>query len=180
MNDIESIIFREQQRFTQGWLWVLIFGIALLAVYIFIQQVIFGRPFGNNPAPDWAVILILILIGIDLPALFCCIRMTTEVRRGGLYVRFFPFHLSYRKIPLENLVNHEVRTYQPIREYGGWGIKDGSAGKAYNICGNRGVQLVYSDGRRMLIGSEKPEELLAAIEAVLKIRKLSIQTGPGR
>jgi hypothetical protein len=39
-------------------------------------------------------------------------------------------------------------------EYGGWGIKYGKMGKAYNVSGNRGVQLEFTDGKRLLIGSQ--------------------------
>ena len=40
------------------------------------------------------------------------------------------------------------------REYGGWGIRGGLRGtKAYNVSGNRGVELMLADGRTVLIGS---------------------------
>jgi len=90
--------------------------------------------------------------------------LTTEVRRDGIYIRFSPLHRSFRKIPLVDLMRHEVRTYSPIREYGGWGIRYGRKGTAYNARGNRGVQLELSDGKQVLIGSQKPEELARAID----------------
>jgi hypothetical protein len=34
---------------------------------------------------------------------------------------------------------------------------------AYNVSGNRGVQLEFSNGKRLLIGSQRPEDLAAAI-----------------
>jgi hypothetical protein len=37
---------------------------------------------------------------------------------------------------------------------------------AYNVSGNRGVQLELVSGKRILIGSQQAEELAAAIEAV--------------
>jgi len=61
-----------------------------------------------------------------------------------------------------------VLTYSPISDYGGWGIRYGSIGKAYNVSGNRGVQLELLNGERILIGSQKPEELAAAIDLALK------------
>ena len=61
-----------------------------------------------------------------------------------------------------------MRTYSPITEYGGWGIKWGSGGKAYNVSGNRGVQQEFTDGKRLLIGSQKPEQLDSAIAQYLK------------
>ena len=63
---------------------------------------------------------------------------------------------------------HYVHTYDPIGEYGGWGIKYGKMGKAYNVSGNRGVQLEFADRKSILIGSQKPEQLDSAIEQYLK------------
>ncbi len=43
-------------------------------------------------------------------------------------------------------------------------MKYGRAGKAYNVSGNRGVQLKLSSGKGLLIGSQRPEELAQAIQ----------------
>ena len=94
-------------------------------------------------------------------------NLTTEVRSDGIYYRFFPFHLSFHEIRLEDLVEYEVRTYSALKDYGGWGIRYGRRGKAYNVSGNRGVQLKFSNGGRLLFGSQKPEEFVKAINLTL-------------
>ena len=53
--------------------------------------------------------------------------------------------------------------YRPIREYGGWGIRGFGKRRALNMRGDRGVLLIRKDGSTMLIGSQKPRELLAAL-----------------
>lgn len=157
--------FHEEQRFRQIWIWFLIIGIAALIWYSAFMQIIQRRPFGEHPAPNTLLIIFWLLFGIGLPAFFLLTRLITEVRMDGIYIRFFPLHLSYKKIALQDLQSFEVRTYNALREYGGWGIRYGPQGKAYNVGGNRGVQLVLTDGKRILIGSQKPEEFLAAIQA---------------
>ena len=157
--------FHEQQRFQQVWIWFLVLGIAVLIWYSAIQQIILRRPFGSRPAPDTLLIIFWLLFGIGLPVLIFTARLITEVRSDGIYVRFFPFHFSYRKIALEELGSFEVRKYNALREYGGWGIRYGPQGKAYNVGGNRGVQLVLTDGKRILIGSQRPEEFLTALQS---------------
>ncbi len=157
--------FREEQRFRQIWIWFLILGIAALMWYSAFTQIIQRRPFGENPAPNSLLIIFWVLFGLGLPVLFFSIRLITEVRLDGIYIRFFPFHFSSKKIAFQDLQSFEVRTYNALREYGGWGIRYGPQGKAYNVGGNRGVQLVLTDGKRILIGSQKPEEFLAAIQA---------------
>ncbi len=53
-----------------------------------------------------------------------------------------------------------------MKEYGGWGVKGWSKDKmAYNVSGDRGVELTLKDGRRIMLGSQRAEELAGAIEA---------------
>lgn len=163
----QTVFYREVQRFRQVWLWIIILSIPALMIYAVVQQLFLGKPFGNNPAPDIVLIILAVIFGLGLPALFLATNLTTEVRSDGLYVRFFPFHLSFRKITSEELLHYEVQTYSPLKEYGGWGIRYGSKGKAYNISGNRGVHLEFSNRERLLLGSQRPEELAQAIELAL-------------
>src|SRR5262249_5098829 len=90
------------------------------------------------------------------------VRLVTEVRDGALFVRLAP--LPFRRIPLEAIRSAEVVTYRPLRDYGGWGIRYGWNGTAYTAQGNRGVQLVLANGRRVLIGSQTPEALHEALQ----------------
>jgi hypothetical protein len=160
--------FHEEQRFTQRWLWVLIIlNMLVLAVifgYGFIEQLVFGRPWGDRPVSDMTLILVgatVLLFSASMIYIFYTLRLITEVRDSGLYIRFYPFRGS--SIPYHNIKSCEARTYNPLREYGGWGIKYGRSGKAYNIIGNRGVQLVLDNQQRILIGSQHAEELEQAI-----------------
>jgi hypothetical protein len=165
----ENVYYREVQRFNQWWLWLLIIGIAGLLWYGFIQQIVFGTPFGSKPAPDAVMWIFWIIFGISFPLLFYATRLIVKVSGDAIYVRFFPFHLRFQKIPLAKLKDMKyVRTYSPIKDYGGWGIRYGLKGKAYNVSGNRGVQLELLNGERILIGSQKPEELAVAIDSALK------------
>ena len=63
-----------------------------------VQQIVLGKPFGNNPAPDIVLIIIVVVIGFGLPIFFYVTNLTTEVRDDGVHFRFFPFHISFRKI----------------------------------------------------------------------------------
>ena len=161
--------FWEIQRFRKTWVWVLVLPISLFLVILFgygmVKQLIFGHPWGSKPMSDTALAImgpLWILFGIGLALLFYSTKLTTEVRDDALYVRFFP--LTHQRIPFEDIRHCEVRTYNPIREFGGCGIRYGRRAKAYNVSGNRGVQLELASGKRLLIGSQRPEELAQAIE----------------
>ncbi|MCA9870553.1 MAG: hypothetical protein KC487_09290, partial [Anaerolineae bacterium] len=66
-NGNQPVLFREEQRFRQSWIWLLILFVAGLQWWGFIQQIIFGQPWGDNPAPDWMMILFWLLFGIGMP-----------------------------------------------------------------------------------------------------------------
>ena len=44
------------------------------------------------------------------------------------------------------------------------GTKNAAGGMAYNVSGNRGVKLRLADGKSLLIGSQRPEEFLLALQ----------------
>jgi hypothetical protein len=160
----QDVLFREVQRFRQVWIWVVVVFLMGLSWFSFIQQIASKVPFGTRPAPDLVVIGMWILFGWAFPVMVFTAGLTTEVRGDGIYIRFFPFHRKFRTMPFDAIQSCEARTYRPLKEYGGWGIRYGVSGKAYNVSGNLGVQLVLQSGRKILLGSQEPEELVLAIE----------------
>lgn len=167
MTNNPDVLYQEVQRFRQPLIWIFLMSISLLSIYGMVQQIILGKPFGNNPAPDIVLIAIVVIVGFGFPIFFYIMNLTTEVHNDGLYIRFFPLHLSFYKIAPEDIQRFEVRTYSPIKEYGGWGIRYGRKGKAYNVSGKHGVQLELSNGKQILIGSQKPDELAEALNLIL-------------
>jgi hypothetical protein len=167
-----EVIFREVQKFRQRSLWILLLITDLLALIFFgcgiFTQLIVGRAWGSRPMPDSALVIVGALIILLLSVItyaFYRMQLITEVRNDGLSIRFLP--LTTQLIPFEHIKTCEARTYHPIREYGGWGIRYGRKGKAYNVSGNLGVQLELIPGKSLLIGSRRPEELAKAIQMKL-------------
>jgi hypothetical protein len=150
-----QILFEESQRFTQWWIWAIILGALGFSIYANMETIQKGDSLFN-----WTNFSIIIPVFI-IPALFYFLTLKTRVEENGIYVRFIPFHLKEIFIAWDQLENCSVRTYSPLGEYGGWGIKYGlgGAGKVYNVSGNQGLQLVFKDGSRLLIGTQKPQEL---------------------
>ena len=161
MAEENDVIFREVQRFSL-WLRLMPAFTAIVAIGIIGFLIIFQQ-FYIHPG----VIALTILAVICPVILLCVMKLETEVRSDGLYVRFFPVHIRYKKFTSEDLLESHARTYRPIAEYGGWGIKWGKAGKAYNMSGKEGVQLVFKNGKRLLIGSQKSGELVKAIGSIM-------------
>ncbi len=156
-------LFREIQRFRQVWVWILVLLVTLLSWYGAVQQLVLKKSFGNNPASDSLMLVIWIVFGIGFPYFFGSLHMVTEVRSDRLCIRFFPLHRRFICIEYSDIQEFKSITYRPIREYGGWGIRSGPEGKAFNVQGNQGVELRLKNQSRILIGSQQAEQLLAAL-----------------
>ena len=151
----EKILFEESQRFTQWWIWAIILVALGVSIYATMETIEMGDSLFN-----WSNFRTIIPVFI-IPALFYFLTLKTRVAENGIYVRFIPFHLKEIFIAWDQLDECYIRTYSPLGEYGGWGIKYGlgGAGKVYNVSGNQGLQLVFKDGAKLLIGTRKPQEL---------------------
>ena len=112
--------------------------------------------------------LISFVIGMLLPVLFWQMKLTTRITAEGIYVRFFPFHFKEKFFAWDTLSASYVRTYSPLMEYGGWGIKYSFKGNGlvYNTAGNVGLQLYFKEGDPVLIGTQKGEEIKQVLAAL--------------
>jgi hypothetical protein len=162
--------FHETQRFRQPWLWMIVMGIFVPVVGLFgyglWQQLVMGRPWGDRPASDAGLLLVfafVVLIAVGTSLLFVFARLDVTVTDDAVVIRFVPFHAKGRRIALSEIADAHTRKYRPLAEYGGWGIRYGFSGMAYNVSGDEGVQLVLTSGKRILIGSQRSRELEAAI-----------------
>jgi hypothetical protein len=156
-------LYREVQRLNQWIFWVPIAIATAVVWWAFFKQVVFSRPVGQEPIPDWLAWVLAFVFGFGLPALGWAIRLITEVRPGLVWVRLSPFRGI--RIAVKEIERAFTREYSDIREYGGWGVRVNRFGRAYNAYGNQGVQLELVKGRRILIGSQRPDELLTAIRS---------------
>ena len=158
-----DVIFREVQKFGLWFSVMLVAAVAgtIAAVYLGLSQ---------EEAVSRGMFVFIVVAGVLMPAVISgfllMLRLETEVRGDGLYVRFFPFHRGSKRFTRGDLQEYYACQYRPIREYGGWGIRYGAKGKAYNVSGKEGVQLVLGSGKRLLIGSQRAQELADAIDLI--------------
>ena len=166
MND--EILFREVQKFNQWWLWSIVIG-ANLVLLVIIVVLLVKQPFGDKPSVK---LLLLLAAGVSIvpTVLFLNFRLETQVKQDGVYARFFPLHLSWQKYGWNTIAESYVRQYDPLGEYGGWGIRWNGSGKAFNVAGNKGLQLVFADNKKLLIGTNKPEELAETLKRIDQIK----------
>jgi hypothetical protein len=94
---VEKVLFSEEQRFTQKWIWLLIVGATLITIvptmYGVYSQEILEKPWGDNPTDTLGLLLILlfeiVLMG-GLILLFIKMRLKVEIRSDSLWFRYPP------------------------------------------------------------------------------------------
>lgn len=139
-------------------------GTLLFGLY---RQLVQGVPWGDTETSDGALIAIAAVVTALMTALTWLIvqaRLHVWVDEEGAFVQFRPFHRSPREVELPKVRSVEVHTYRPILV--GYGLRVYKGGLAYNVRGNQGALITYESGRTLLIGSQKADDLVAAIEAL--------------
>lgn len=149
--------FREEQRLNPGFLLLTV----LVALAVCVGSAI-GLAHGASRQTWWVLVPVWLFAGLALPVLVALARLTVEVHADAVVVRYRPFFVR-RHIPLDRIASVEAVTCRPVREDGGFGIRGLGHRRASEARGDRGVQLVLTDGRRVLLGSQVPEQLASAV-----------------
>lgn len=160
-----EFLFHERQRFDAWWIWLILIGINVMTWYALWSQIYLKQPIGDNEMSDFGLILVASLL-LAITLFMRLISLETSITNEGIDIRFFPLIFRKRHFSWNSIKHAHVRTYAPIREYGGWGLRYGwsGRGKAYNVSGNQGLQIEFMDGKKLLIGTKKPTELREVIQ----------------
>ena len=155
------IYFREEQRFG-GWVWVLM---AVIAVPVIFASVGIA---GRDPGAALAILMGPVVI-VGVLALLAFAKLVTEVDERGIRVSF---HLLWptRDIPLDDVQRAHAMEYNPLLDYGGWGVRLSWKGWAFNTGGAEGVLLETKSGKRIMIGSRRAKDLEEAIAKAIAAR----------
>lgn len=164
-----KIIFREEQCFVGTWMWYLVIGIALLSV----GGVVLSLTQEIDNEGIIGLILVTIATGGAILLLYVS-KLYVTIDHQAIYYRYPPFVNSEKKITKEDIDKIYVRKYKPIWEYGGYGYRFRfRSGRAMNVAGNLGVQLIKKDGKRLLIGTQKPEGMKQAVRRLKENWKIN-------
>ena len=128
---------------------------------LLIWQVLLGHSWGKQPMSNANVIgwtLFLWLIYLRL----ITVRLVTDVRNNELVIAMRGLWRS-RRVPLDSIQSVDVVAHDPAHDYGGYGIRSTGEGKAYVAGGTRGVRVTLASGERLIVGSQRPDELVAAL-----------------
>ncbi len=151
-------IFEEKQRFNQWWLWVLMIVVGIIPIGLQIYQIATIKNHLSNDSAMFSLILAC-FAALLVFVLFFWTTLRTKLDKDGVHVRLSPFHIKWRYYAWSSIKSCQVRNYNPLTEYGGWGIKGTKHDRAFNISGKQGIQFEFKDGNRLLIGTQKAKEV---------------------
>ena len=173
---MEKFDFKEVQRFRIWWAWLAIIALNLLFIYAIVQQVIIGKAFGSKPSPDYVLIIVELFLLLFLFFLNS-IKLKTQITDTGIYYRFYPFQFKETIIEWHELRDAYIRQYNSFHEYGGRGIRIGSpkTGRAINTSesSNKGLQLQFNNGKLLLIGTRRPDEIQIIVGTIIAAGKIN-------
>lgn len=155
-------VFVEKQRFTQWWLWLLIATILLVVLVPTMVKTVENKNISLLFENAGFLIGTTTLFLVSAFLMYCTLK--TKIDETGITYQFIPFHLNKKGIYWSEVKKVYVRRYNPLLEYGGWGYRIGKSGKAYNAKGNQGIQLELKNGKKLLLGTQKPKEAQQVID----------------
>lgn len=154
-----KLIFKEEQSFVGTWMWYLVIGISVVSVGGTAVGLVF-----KHDTEGYVGLIIAAIVTIGLVLLFYTSKLSVSIDQDNLYYRFPPFVSGEKLLSQGDIKEMYVRKYKPIMEYGGWGYRFRfRSGRAMNVAGDVGLQLVLKNGKKLLIGTQKPEAMKEAV-----------------
>lgn len=155
------MIFRETQKFGQSSLRVLLAIPPVLVLLLLIWQVGLGHRWGRHPMTNGEIVFLFVILAL-LYARLSTVRLSIVVGESEIRVALKGAFWRTR-IAGDEIESARVAHYDALRDYGGYGVRVSKRGRAYIAGGDGGALLALTDGRQILLGSQKPEELTEAI-----------------
>lgn len=149
-----KVEFYEKQKFTQWWLWLLLTITGILPIIGVFSHLVFPEVeadsmMDNSTTTIFAAVMVVVIL------LFLVMNLTTDIDQKKIKINFFPF--VKKSIYWKDVKKAEVIDYGFV---GGWGIRLFTEyGTVYNMRGNKGLALELQNGKRLVIGTQKEEEL---------------------
>ncbi|MCX6650973.1 MAG: DUF6141 family protein [Methanomassiliicoccales archaeon] len=167
---VPAVRFRELKYYRPWWFVLIILLASGLAWWAAVTQLVMGEPWGNNPASDEFVLVFFIGFGILFPLIMFNMHLTITVS-DAVYIKLWPFMPRARMLSPRDIDSYQAMDYDPLSDYGGWGIKGTASDRAYNVSERRGVKFNLRDGRKVMIGSQRAEQLKMSVDLISRPKK---------
>ena len=176
---MERILFKEEQRFTQWWLWLIVTASFAVPLLFIVREIAVLERDSEEYKSLLTSIYFLLGMGSLMVGLFVKMKLVTEITSTGIRVKFPPVKMRWKSITKDEIAGFEVKEYRPIKDFGGWGYRKNLLRKkdAYNVKGNIGLQLFLKNGKTLLIGTQRKQAIKFAMDKLFADEDLEVKKG---
>jgi len=140
----------------------------MTVILVLTSVAMFAGSLASLPSDERWVSILLLVIGTLMLSLAGGIR--TTVTRQEIAVRFGTPGFRVLHLKTSDVSDVELHEFSPLRDFGGYGIRQNREMKAYYLQGRKGVLLTTTEGKQHLLGSDSPDRLAAVVQAVTGVR----------
>lgn len=136
------------------------------------QQLVLDNPWGQQAPSDFTMLYItmaMIIVTVGINIMVFSSKLETKISAEGVHYRYPPFVRNWKTVPYTDLDSYEIRTYSAWKEYGGRGYRLRTLnrhGRAFTMRGNLGLQLIFKSGKKLLLGTQRSEEMKVALNRI--------------
>ncbi|MDF4222724.1 hypothetical protein PXC01_14065 [Maribacter sp. M208] len=164
-----AIRFKETQKFTQWWLWLIILAPIILVFFNFLGIILYvfsgyTPDDSGNVSVSWVsgrlsiVQFICVLVYVATILFLALSKLKVSVSDKDIKIHHLVFFSKV--IDLNEVVEKQIVNY----DFVGYGIrKTKKYGTVYNVKGKEGVAITQTNGKKYLFGSQKTEEFLKSL-----------------
>ena len=116
----------------------------------------------NQTDTSQKIIIVSAVLGLTILCFswMLLLKLETVINESSITADFKGIPLAKRNSLFSEIQKMEVVTYEPLYEYGGWGVRfNFKKGWCYNVSGNKGLLITYKSGKTFLIGTQRADEL---------------------
>ena len=160
--------FVEKQRVSKDvGRWLKPLAVFEAVIIILVMSLVLSQ---ESPSSPWAwvgLIGLVVLAGGILPAILWTMQLRVRVDDRLYSVRLWPWPFK-SQVPRRAIREVYTREVDPMRDYGGWGLKGKRPDLLYSLGGKRAVTIEYrrkGQTRKLTVTTERADELLAALSS---------------
>ncbi len=177
-----KILFKEEQKYrpmrVRVVLPLVLTAVLVMMIFGMSRQPAYNSQSGIAPGINLELILVVAFAVVIMASVFFIVfqmKLITWVDEEGIHMRYPPLRNRKFTIAKDSIRHYEVRKYRARLEYGGWGyrrrgklFRHRNYGIAFTASGNTGVQFELLNGDKILVGTQRDQAFLYAIDKIMK------------
>lgn len=163
-------LFKEEQKHTTPWIWMIIIPVVCLYIYfMFTKKADSSFIEGDDLVGYIIICIVLFAMMLGLTVLFYKMKLTTLINNDGIYILFPPHKKKDLFIAKTEISKYKIIDYNSISRMKGYSLKSKlkRTTKAYTLIGKHGLVIYLSNGKKVLIDTNRKEAVRLAMNKLM-------------